>query len=232
MCTVSYLPLKQGCLITSNRDEASERLSALPPQVYESNGKSLLFPKDPVGGGTWIASSRDAAVCLFNGAFKPHVRKPSYRISRGLVPVSFFRYDTIEAFIKDFDFVGIEPFSLVIYHQKRLVELKWDETTLHRFDHDPLQAHIWASATLYSPEVVAERKRWFSAWLANSPAYNIENVMRFHSSRLGDKENGLFIDRKNGLKTVSVSSIQFSEEQETRLTYHDLKRNMLNTISL
>lgn len=232
MCTVSYLPLQHGCLITSNRDEASERPSAFPPKVYESEGKKLLFPKDPLGGGTWIATSNDAAVCLFNGAFEPHVRKQYYRISRGLVPVSFFKYDTVDAFIKGFNFEGIEPFSLVIYHQKRLVELKWDETTLHRFEHDPLQAHIWASATLYSPEVVAERKRWFNDWLAKSPAYNVENIMRFHSSGLGDKENGLFIDRQNGLKTVSVSSIQFSEEQKTSLTYHDLKGNGLNTISL
>jgi hypothetical protein len=232
MCTVSYLPKNDGCLISSNRDEASERASALAPLAYDHFGERVLYPKDPVGEGTWIAASDKAVVCLFNGAFKPHVRKASYRVSRGLVPISFFNYLNIDAFIKSFNFNGIEPFSLIIFHGHKLTELKWDETKIHRIEHDPAKPHIWASATLYSPEVVSQRKLWFNEWLEADPVFTQESIMSFHSSRKGDHQNGLFINRENGLKTVSVTSVHFSVNQESSMTYHDLKANHQTTENL
>jgi uncharacterized protein with NRDE domain len=232
MCTVSYLPIPGGCLISSNRDEAFERASALEPAVYSHFGQNVLYPKDPVGEGTWIATSDKAVVCLFNGAFVPHQRKASYRVSRGVVPISFFYFLNVETFINSFNFSGIEPFSLVVFHNHKLTELKWDETKLHRIEHDPKYPHIWASATLYSPEVFAQRKTWFSEWLEAEPAFTSENIMNFHCSRKDDRQNGLFIDRANGLKTASVTSVRFSEIESSSMTYHDLKSGKLTTLDL
>jgi uncharacterized protein with NRDE domain len=226
MCTVTFLPVENGCLISSNRDEALVRALAEPPAVYQHNETTLLYPKDPLGGGTWIATGKQATVCLFNGAFEPHVRKPKYRVSRGVIPVQFFDYLDLEDFTSNFDFEGIEPFSLVVYENKKLIELKWDESKLHRFDHSVFQPHIWASATLYSKQVVTERKQWFQDWLDSSPNFDQESITTFHKSKREDHQNGLLIDRANGLKTVSVTSSGYQESEGACMVYEDLIRNV------
>jgi hypothetical protein len=44
MCTVSFVKSVDKIIITSNRDEAVMR-SAMPPQNYTVNGKTLFFQK-------------------------------------------------------------------------------------------------------------------------------------------------------------------------------------------
>ncbi|MBK6665833.1 MAG: NRDE family protein [Saprospiraceae bacterium] len=69
MCTVSYMPTKSGFILTSSRDESKVR-KALPPATYHLHGQDLVFPKDILAGGTWIAASeRGQVACLLNGAF-------------------------------------------------------------------------------------------------------------------------------------------------------------------
>ena len=42
MCTVTFIPTKEGCIITSNRDEKIAREKAIPPQSYEINTKKII----------------------------------------------------------------------------------------------------------------------------------------------------------------------------------------------
>lgn len=89
MCTVTYLPVSTGFVLTQNRDEAPTR----SPQIISKEkrfGTELLFPKDTKAGGTWIATARDGrTACLLNGAFEKHKHEPPYRLSRGLVLLDF-----------------------------------------------------------------------------------------------------------------------------------------------
>src|SRR4051812_22764348 len=74
MCTVTYLPLKEGFIITSNRDERLVRKPADAPQIISGLNTRILFPRDGEAGGTWIATSENnRTVCLLNGAFVPHL---------------------------------------------------------------------------------------------------------------------------------------------------------------
>ena len=75
MCTVTIIPQENnGFVLTSNRDEAPDRVS-LAPDFYLVDGIKLLFPKDKMGG-TWIGvSEKNRVVCLLNGAFEKHERK-------------------------------------------------------------------------------------------------------------------------------------------------------------
>ena len=91
MCTVTYIPQKNGMILTSNRDEHISRGIALYPEFYQLNDKKLAFPKDSKAGGTWFISNEqgDAGV-LLNGAFEKHIPQPTYRKSRGwLLPEIF-----------------------------------------------------------------------------------------------------------------------------------------------
>jgi uncharacterized protein with NRDE domain len=96
MCTVSYLPLPSaGYILTSNRDEAPERPTALPINHYRIGERTVYFPKDPQAGGTWIATTGDeSTICLLNGGFVPHIAAPGhhYRKSRGMVVLDYFLY--------------------------------------------------------------------------------------------------------------------------------------------
>src|SRR4026207_1194678 len=100
MCTVTFIPAKNGYFITSNRDEKYSRKRAIPPAMYTIGKSKLLFPKDTNAGGTWIAlhESGNAAVIL-NGAFGRHAPQAPYEKSRGIIlleiietmmPVVFF----------------------------------------------------------------------------------------------------------------------------------------------
>ena len=57
MCTVTIIPKGDNdFVLTSNRDEAPQRIS-LAPKVYTIDDTRLLFPKDKLSGGTWIGVS-------------------------------------------------------------------------------------------------------------------------------------------------------------------------------
>ena len=45
--------------------------------------------------------------------------------------LAFFDYADIENFLNDFNFDGMEPFTMILYHQGDFRELKWDEANLH-----------------------------------------------------------------------------------------------------
>ena len=69
MCTVSFLPLDNGFILTSNRDERALRKPAEFPATYQSNSGTVTFPRDGKAGGTWIAASKTKMICLLNGGF-------------------------------------------------------------------------------------------------------------------------------------------------------------------
>jgi hypothetical protein len=226
MCTVTYLPLhREGFVLTSTRDERTIRKPALPPEPYEVHESRLIYPKDPEGRGTWIASSMDEySLCLLNGGFYPHESKPPYRMSRGLVIPDFFEYGTPERFRNIFDFKGIEPFTLLIigYEARSLDELRWDGEQIHHKELNPELPGIWSSVTLYPEEVIRMRRGWFENWLLKKPPFHINSAVSFHKKAgTGDSENDILMNRDNLIRTVSITSI-FRSESVHEMYYEDI----------
>jgi len=123
MCTVTYLPRPSGFILTHNRDEAPARSSQTIVREKTPGGQTLIFPRDTLAGGTWIATSRAGrTVCLLNGAFVLHKRVLPYRRSRGLILLDFFDWENPDDFFCDYDFEGIEPFTLLFFAQAQLSE--------------------------------------------------------------------------------------------------------------
>lgn len=209
MCTVSYVPLqKDQFLFASNRDEAPKRAAAEVVQT-ERNGKTLLFPQDTGANGSWIAiSNTGQLVCILNGAFAIHQRHPPYRLSRGIMALEFFGYGDVDDFHAHFKFVGMEPFTMVIYDQEKLFDLRWDEEKVHLKELDATQAHLWASCTLYPEQWQAKRQAWFTAWQTETPSPTIESLTAFHQQGgEGDPENDLVMNRGGRVRTTSITSI-------------------------
>lgn len=236
MCTVTYLPLsKHSFILTSNRDENPLRI-ALPPAKYLHYGQSIYYPKDPQAGGTWIASSeKNFTLCLLNGAFKKHQHLPPYRISRGIMLLDFFKYNDAEKFAAEYNFIGIEPFTLLLIGNSVPIifyELRWDGLQVHLRKVDVTQPEIWSSAMLYPDDVINQRRQWFAEWLANHNNYTTDTIFKFH--RFGgndDEANKLVMNRENKVRTVSITMINQSDQKHSML-YNDLLQNKVDQISI
>lgn len=228
MCVLTYIPIKSGgYLFTSNRDESVLREAALPPRKYELEGRYVFFPKDPVGGGTWIAGCDRFTLCLLNGGIEKHLPSPPYRQSRGRIILDFYQFQNIDSFYKNYQFEGIEPFTLIIIDRENsfiINELRWTGSQISIKQIDAQKPHIWSSVTLYTSHIIQEREQWFLDFLEKNPNCTEEDVLNFHHfGGNGDVRNNIKMNRENKLKTLSVT--QFSISNENFLVrYQDLQK--------
>jgi hypothetical protein len=208
MCTVSYVKTAAGVIITSNRDEHVLR-SAEFPQTHLLNAQPITFPKDPMAGGTWFALAHETGrvVVLLNGAEHKHERASSYRKSRGLVLLDLISAEVdVCTHWQLYDMHQIEPFTLVVYENNALYQLRWDGNSKSIKSLDTSNSYIWSSATLYSPEVRAQRQSWFAEFLDQNTTRTPDDMMRFHaSSPTSDKQSNLVMERTPELKTISIT---------------------------
>ncbi len=224
MCTVTFIAKeKNEFILTSSRDEAVERKTRMP-ETYNESGIKMAYPKDEVAGGTWIGvSERKRLVCLLNGGFVAHERKSTYRLSRGVVVKELLATNEGLKWMEDFDFSGIEPFTIIMIEWRErlnLYELVWDGSKKHLKDMNA-QTHIWSSSPLYTETMKNIRKKWFSEFLNKSETCPI-SLFDFHlNTGVGNKDVDLQIDR-GFLKTVSVTQVVKSGESIV-MKYRDLK---------
>lgn len=225
MCTVTYIPRKdKDFTLTSNRDEAVSR-KTLAPDFYKVNGTEILCPKDALAGGSWIGvSDKNRLVCLLNGAFKNHLRKPAYRYSRGKVVQELLTTPDAVSCLQNLDLTGVEPFTVLVLDWSedalRFLELIWDENDKHIRSLPTDRFHIWSSSTLYSDSMKAIRKSWFADWIENGD-HSQDSIIDFHlNAGCGDSNIDLQIDR-GPLKTVSVTSVD-KDQERVSMCYRDL----------
>ncbi|QHT69736.1 NRDE family protein [Rhodocytophaga rosea] len=233
MCTLTYLPItNKGFILTSSRDERTSRRTALTPQTNLIGAQMIIYPKDAQGGGTWIAASATRTVCLLNGAFKPHRSLAPYKHSRGKVVLALFEYDSIHSFVTQYDFKGIEPFTLIVIENDVLYELRWNGTRYYFKTLDAAIPHIWSSVTLYNPQVRSRRKSWFTKWLLSADEYSVDSIRLFHKTAgAEDPLNSFVMNRNNDVRTVSLTSI-VRKEQEVEMIYEDLLRQQTHRVLL
>ncbi|TXB63355.1 NRDE family protein [Phaeodactylibacter luteus] len=233
MCTVTYLPHKEGgYLLTSNRDEAPGR-NAKSLHERQLGQARLIYPQDEGAGGTWVAlSGAGVTVCILNGAREKHAHRPPYRRSRGLMALDYFAFSGPSAFAKAYTFEGMEPFTMVIAQRYALQVLRWDGqcTDLERLDTG--QPHLWSSSTLYSPSVQQKREGWFRRWLAGAGAPRREDALHWHrTAGDGDPENDVVMNRGNQVRTVSITSVAVGQSSGD-LAYFDLLGGLEKSVSI
>ena len=183
MCTVTFVPTKEGFVFTSNRDEDPKR--AAHNIVEDQRGDiGVYFPRDEGASGTWFAySNADQFACVLNGAFGPHQRKEFYTMSRGIMALAYFDYATIDEFINEFNFEGMEPFTLILFNKGDFKELKWDEVELHVRSLSVQDVHLWSSATLYNQDWWIDRSVNFNEFVARQQPDQV-GIMHYHKTEL------------------------------------------------
>ena len=125
-------------------------------------------------------------------------------------------------FCRRYDPAGVEPFTLILATVGSLTEFRWDGRSKHVLPLNPHDPRIWSSATLYTPQSMRRREQWFRNWLSTTDAIHVDAIRTFHlNAGKGDPENGLLMNRNNGLMTLSLTSIvQLPADQ--RMLYTDL----------
>ena len=233
MCTVTYLPQATGFILTHNRDEAPSRASKWIVREKTARGETLLFPRDPGAGGTWIATSDSGkTACLLNGAFVLHQRQLPYRRSRGLILLDFFEWEDPAVFFRDYDFTRIEPFTFLFFEQctakrtvSQVVEFRWDGQQRYLKNLPVNEPHFWCSATLYPKEMQVRREQVFLDWLkvqATQAPISSHAITRLHlKGGVGDPENDFVMNRGGKVQTVSLTQV-IADEKNARMRYFDL----------
>lgn len=222
MCTVTYLPISGGFVLTHNRDEAPSR-----SQHGLVRSDSLIFPKDAKAGGAWIATAKDGrTACLLNGAFVKHRHEPPYRRSRGLVLLDFFDWPEPRDFFEKYNLEGIEPFTFLFFQTEKVVQLRWDGNHRHLAELPPDQPHFWCSATLYPPHMQARREQVFRDWTEKGDGLSDRRlpsaILNLHlTGSVGDPENNYVMNRDGRVRTVSVTQV-IRRKSGTRMRYFDL----------
>jgi uncharacterized protein with NRDE domain len=209
-------------LLTHNRDENIERPAPESPQWHTINGKSMWFPKDIKGGGTWMACSRNSFVCLLNGGFEKHTWRGPYKHSRGLVPLAALNYKNATTFYETYDFDNIEPFTLIIVQDENVHCIVWDGTQAHISQITENKA-IWSSSTLYNAKIRDERKTVFELFMAqNSNPTDSQMVDFHHTAEVGNQEHNLIMKRENGIQTLSIFQF-YINKPNVSMKYIDLQ---------
>ena len=184
----------------------------------------ILYPKDKEGGGTWFALHENGNAMVFlNGGKVNHIPSPPYRRSRGLVLLDLLDSESPLANFLAINLNEIEPFTAVIWEDKKLFEFSWDN---YRKCHLQLNAaipHIWSSVTLYDENIRNKRRQWFNNWFDKNPFPSIDDILNFHQfSGEGDSRNDILMNRDGLVSTVSITALEFTEDNGF-LTYFDIK---------
>lgn len=226
MCTVSFVATNGKIIITSNRDEKVIRPSAIKPKKHFINNKKIIFPQDPKGGGTWFAIDELGTILvLLNGANQKHKVKLPYRISRGMIVLNMISSLSPKEFWKDINLDNIEPFTLVLFQENELFQLRWNGKDKDNIPFDINKNHVWSSVTLYPKKIRENRTDWFHSFLDSKAILSETEILHFHRYTEKDNpKNGLVINRNDELKTLSITQSVVTVN-EVAILHYDLISN-------
>jgi uncharacterized protein with NRDE domain len=176
MCTVAFLPLAGGgYLLGHNRDERRSRSTGLPPERVRREGRIVVAPRDPDGGGTWIGvHDGGATACLLNANESRPERLPPEPTSRGRILWDMLHLDGADAIgsrlaeLQD-ALREIRSFHLVVAEPGRRgssatsVRFRWNGKALERDDHSG--PRLYVSSSLVQTGAEEARTDSWSRWL-------------------------------------------------------------------
>ena len=226
MCTLTYIPLRNGRIITANRDESPSRSASILSPYFSADNASYYIAEEPLRGGTNIALGENGRhSVLLNGAFKPHDMHKNYGLSRGIVLLKSLDWKNAFEFSDHFQFKeeNVQPFTLIDFSDS-ILELRWDGDIVFKKVYSSSEPHLWASAQMYSATAQRNRMQWFGE-LIEKGNINAKKLLDFHfHGGNGDSENDMVMNRGNMVRTVSIT--QLSETDDLRaIEHHDLVSN-------
>ncbi len=215
MCCLTIVKThSQKVVITHNRDEQWSRQTH-GAQVVEHivNGKKIWMPKDNLSNGTWIGTDGTKVAAILNGFKENHIKKATYRASRGTIIPQYLAAENLKAFTDSFDPSGLEPFTLVLIDDEiNFVEYGWDEKDIHLSYHKCTTPTIYSSATLYNDDIQMKRKSLFGSFLEAQVSPN--DLWEFHQRKGDNHGDFINVDYNAEISTVAISQIVLGGQSE------------------
>lgn len=212
MCTLSVIasPGRDALRLMMNRDERRLRPVAQPPVPRITPIGTVVWPTDPVSGGSWIATN-DAGLTLavmnVNGA-----RTPVDTPSRGtLVPLlaSCRSIDELTARWLTLDTAVFAPFRLIAVTLRTLAVF---EGGVRDPDVTPVgRAHVFSSSSL-GDDLVAGPRRQLLADLLRREADPWMAQTRFHQHAWPDRRHLSVMMSRADACTVSCTEVVLASE--------------------
>jgi len=163
MCTLTFVPTASGYLAGMNRDELLTRPAALPPEIREREGTTIVYPRES-SGGTWIAcNNRGNLLAVLNWNEIDITSLGEKRRTRGLVIPHLIAEEhsfSTGSCLKRLTLDGVFPFRLigVFQNERKIIEWRWDGTGIQRLGWAWARKH-WFSSSLSDTCAAAERGR-------------------------------------------------------------------------
>jgi uncharacterized protein with NRDE domain len=213
MCTVSIVPVgADGFRVMCNRDERRTRPIALAPRVERAGGHDAIFPKDPLGGGTWIGvNTAGLAVAVLN-RHDDHSRDRTCGAgqSRGAIGVGVLRHGRLDEAVRwagSLTADDFAPFRLVALHKHRLVVVSCDGYAIDVSRRTLVAPVMFTSSSLGDDRVAPLRRALFEQLVTQRSERWLSGQLRFHSHQWPERpEVSVLMDRADAT-TVSRSTI-------------------------
>ena len=233
MCTLSIIKISGGGYrAVQNRDEQRSRGQAYPPawRTLES-GVRVQCPTDSDAGGTWIAVN-DAGVTTgvlnfqTGGKSNPHASQ-----SRGEIPLMLTEHrdlDSMLILLQELDlsvYACFTGFGIVPSDDgARVMIVQWDGTDLHvvRTGSDAFEPVVIASSGL-GDEFVQGRLPLFAEMVGSNSSPETQDA--FHHHQWADQPEVSVMVSRSAARTVSITSIQVSGDDEPMMEYQELAEN-------
>lgn len=230
MCVISYIPLGDSSYIfTMNRDAIPGEEESVFPKSMDIGRSTIFYPKDLKTSGSWIiADARGTMAAVMCGAFNEHTADKTYVQSHEIMLMNRFRYDSFFMFSSLYDFVNIEPFTMISIERNskmiRLEEFRWDGEEIFKLQLDHTEPHIWSSCFGYSQDKVSSHRVMFNEFVAEN-RFNEDNIIDFHMNKCS------MLSGKLNERTVCISQM-ISDSGKTVMKHTDLSVNQIRSITI
>jgi Transport and Golgi organisation 2 len=222
MCTLSFLPTRDGYIAAMNRDELRTRPQALPPGIHAAGEVSLIYPREP-GGGTWIGvNSQGVSLALLNWYSAETEELGEKSRSRGeIIPTALPKANAedMEEMLRQLDLAGIYPFRLFGFFpgEKQICEWRWDAWNLSRESHAWRRQHWFSSSRSDKQAAVQRGMACTQAWCGD-PAYPALWLRELHASHEPAPGPFSVCVHREDAATVSYTEVEWLGS-ETRMRY-------------
>lgn len=215
MCTVSLIRGAEGqqdatrWRLVCNRDELHTRAMADPPSATHVGPLRVVAPRDPDGGGTWVATSSAGLgfVLLNRRVDQTEERHP--RVTRGAIIPAIWdcaSVDAVRARLRRCTF-RTRPFTLVAVDDRVAVEFVDTPRGVREIATHGGARLVWTSSSWDANAVRRHRLRLFARLV---PAPDAEAQDRFHAWVDADEPARGILMRRADACTVSVTTVDMS----------------------
>ena len=224
MCTVSIVPVADGCRMVCNRDERRTRAAAHPPRAFPTEVSRAIYPQDPVSGGTWIGVNDDGLmVALLNRTAVGTTSRVSPPRSRGSIVPMLLAFTSIAEAMHAYDAIDItqvEPFRILMAHRSSVAVITGDRAHSHSEVFPLLGPVMFTSSSLGDAVVETPRLRLFELLVLADPDW-MRGQFRFHRHRWAERPAiSVHMARQDAI-TVSRTTIDVTS-RDINLHYEPL----------